>query len=139
MDHFPRRVGQTIGHLFVPVNLLLGKIRSVLIDPGLKMSAYLLPSAHPMKISSMMKSVVLSVNYSCSLGVYHEGVFGISILVRNLGMKILAAPNIAHLLCTSSVCTFLFNVSGSDPIVHTLIMLHSQIPSYFEFEILGVF
>ncbi|MFS7943943.1 hypothetical protein Hanom_Chr06g00506221 [Helianthus anomalus] len=99
----------------VPVSLLLGKMGSVLTHPGLMMSAHLLPSAQPMKISSMMNSVVLSVKYSCSPAVYHEGVFRIPILVRNSGMKIPAAPNIAHLQCTSSACTFHLKVSGSDP------------------------
>jgi len=86
----------------VPVSLLLGKMGSVLTQPGLMMSAHLLPSAHPMKKSSTMNSVVVSVKYSNSPAVYHEGVLRIPIFVRNSGMKIPAAPNMAHLQCTSS-------------------------------------
>ncbi|OMO69161.1 hypothetical protein CCACVL1_19637, partial [Corchorus capsularis] len=68
----------------VPVSLLLGKMGSVFTQPGLRMSTHHLPSAQPMKIISTMKRVVVSV-------------------------KIPAAPNIAHLQCTSSACTFHLN------------------------------
>ncbi|KRX32160.1 hypothetical protein T09_10381, partial [Trichinella sp. T9] len=61
-----------------------------------------------------MKSVVVSVKYSCSPAVYHEGVFRMPIFVKNSGMKIPAAPNIAHRQCTSSACVFHFRLSGSD-------------------------
>nr|AFK42484.1 unknown [Lotus japonicus] len=78
------------------------------------MSAHLLPSAQPMKMSSTMKRVVVSVKYSCSPAVYHEGVFRIPIFVRNSGMKMPAAPNIAHLQWTSSAWTSHLRLSGSD-------------------------
>ncbi|GER56387.1 2-nonaprenyl-3-methyl-6-methoxy-1,4-benzoquinol hydroxylase [Striga asiatica] len=98
----------------VPVNLLLGKMGSVLTLPGLMMSAQRRPSAQPMRISSTMKSVVVSVKYSCSPAVYHDGVLRIPIFVRNSGMKMPAAPSIAHLQWTSSACWFHFKLSGSD-------------------------
>lgn len=98
----------------VPVSLLLGKIGSVLTQPGLRMSAHRLPSAQPMKMSSTMNRVVVSVKYSNSPAEYHEGVFNIPIFVKNSGMKIPAAPNIAHRQCTSSACWFHLKLSGSD-------------------------
>jgi hypothetical protein len=99
----------------VPVSLLLGKMGSVLTEPGLMMSAHRRPSAQPMRMSSTTKSVVVSVKYSCSPAVYHDGVLRMPILVRSSGMKIPAAPSIAHRQCTSSACTFHRKLSGSDP------------------------
>jgi hypothetical protein len=99
----------------VPVSLLLGKMGSVLTLPGLMMSAQRRPSAQPMRMSSMMKRVVVSVKYCCSPAVYQKGVLRTPILVRNSGMKMPAAPSIAHRQCTSSACTFHRRLSGSDP------------------------
>ena len=104
----------------VPVSLLLGKIGSVLTLPGLMMSAHLRPSAQPMSTNSTTKSVVVSAKYSCSPAVYHDGVFRMPSLVRSSGMKIPAAPNIAHLQCTSSACWFHFRLSGSDAVSFSL-------------------
>ncbi|KAG9146308.1 hypothetical protein Leryth_008005 [Lithospermum erythrorhizon] len=83
------------------------------------MSAHRRPSAHPMRINSTTNNVVVSVKYSCSPAVYHEGVFRMPIFVRNSGINIPAAPNIAHLQCTSSACAFHLKVSGSDPVAES--------------------
>lgn len=119
----------------VPVSLLFGKIGSVFTQPGLMMSAHRLPSAQPMKMSSIMKSVVLSVKYSCSPAVYHEGVFRMPIFVKNSGMNIPAAPSIAHLQCTSSACWFHLRLSGSDPVKYqtqkSLLVNQSNMGVYF--------
>jgi hypothetical protein len=113
----------------VPVSLLLGKMGSVLTLPGLMMSAQRRPSAQPMRMSSMMKRVVVSVKYCCSPAVYQKGVLRTPILVRNSGMKMPAAPSIAHRQCTSSACTFHRRLSGSDP-AHTESPAHPWTVSY---------
>lgn len=74
-----------------------------------------------MNIISTMNRVVVSVKYSSSPAVYQDGVLRIPSFVNNSGMKIPAAPNIAHLQCTISDCTFHLSVSGSDPVDNKLI------------------